>query len=365
MKYPLAFLIPVLMIVDYYLTILGYHLYSKYYSKHIQSEQYELNPILQSDINKRRFLSWRHLTGVLILIGIALFVNLHPVSFDPFYAAMIFGMIITIYCVIIANHINMILTFLYIRKYPEMLSGQATFSYPLVLKMSQYRILPPLFILLPVALFLPSPFVFGGLAGLLILMLIHETWLSRYQRKMSSKATDSEKIPEPSFSVKLIRFLFTIACWFGTVFFILIIITTSLFCRYTWLITIIFAFSFITAIVLSSICLKRYRAVFIFVITLVTFLMIWFIFEPYPPHNKLLDEGSEIVEAIEQYKAEQNQYPQSLDQLNLKGLNWRYGGWTYQPNQDSSDFLLKIGNYDKDYFELYWDTEDTSWYLDD
>lgn len=47
MKHPEVLILPVLMIADYYLTILGSILYSQGYGKHIRFEHYELNPVWQ------------------------------------------------------------------------------------------------------------------------------------------------------------------------------------------------------------------------------------------------------------------------------------------------------------------------------
>ena len=45
MRHPEVLFVPVLMVLDYYLTLYGAHLAEQSYRRHFKTEHYELNPI--------------------------------------------------------------------------------------------------------------------------------------------------------------------------------------------------------------------------------------------------------------------------------------------------------------------------------
>ena len=66
MRHPEVLLAPLLMVADYYLTLLGAHLAEHSYRRHFKTAHYELNPFWQSAMVRRQWINLRHLAGVVL-----------------------------------------------------------------------------------------------------------------------------------------------------------------------------------------------------------------------------------------------------------------------------------------------------------
>jgi hypothetical protein len=69
MRHPEVLFVPVLMVLDYYLTLYGAHLAERSYRRHFKIEHYELNPIWQSAVARRHWINLRHLAVVMLVGG--------------------------------------------------------------------------------------------------------------------------------------------------------------------------------------------------------------------------------------------------------------------------------------------------------
>lgn len=183
MKHPVVLIIPVLMLCDYYLTIIGGILHERGYGRHIKIEQYVLNPIWQSNAKKPKWFNVRHL---ILFIPMSLFliyaseaINV-PSSIEMF----IFGLLVMHFSAIIGRHFSNILIFRHAIKHPEEISGQTQLSHKMVSKISQYQILLALCPFAAIALFVQTPFVLGGFCGILNYFVLHSIWLGMYKRRL-------------------------------------------------------------------------------------------------------------------------------------------------------------------------------------
>ena len=168
-----------LMLADYYLTILGYYLSNKKYREFFAVEHYELNPELQKPIYQRKLFNPRHLLLV-FLTGFLLYLINFITTYC--YYQMVVGAFSVLFTVMLGRHMFNILTFLYVIKNSDLLSGQVTLSYRFSLKISQYLVLPSLLPMLLVCVIFPHPFVFGGILGIAILYFIHIIWLHKAKK---------------------------------------------------------------------------------------------------------------------------------------------------------------------------------------
>ena len=132
MEHPELIGVPVLMLADYLLTILGAKSSARVHGKHFTTPSYELNPLWRKSVDQRRWFNPRHLANLLL--------------------------------------------FRYLNRNPEEISGQVELSPRLVIKMSQvgYLGLVPLFAFL--AVLAPHRYTLGALLGLLTLVLAHFIW---------------------------------------------------------------------------------------------------------------------------------------------------------------------------------------------
>jgi hypothetical protein len=187
MKTPVVLIIPVFMLIDYYLTILGAVLYKRDYGNHVKLPQYELNPIWQKDINRRRFFNTRFLGIVLGVTVISVYISQTATPLLVGSLQFPFGMILAIYAIIIGRHLGNILTFRFVSMNPDSVDGQVRFSQEMSLKVSQYNILAVLFPLVLAATIARNTMVNGALTGVILLGLVHYFWIWRYRRKFNQK----------------------------------------------------------------------------------------------------------------------------------------------------------------------------------
>src|SRR5205085_8911543 len=106
MKLLAVIVLPLIMFCDYYLTLAGKKLRDKVYSAHITSEEYELNPVWQKDINKLKLFNYKHLLAVILITGYFYFASL-LLSDNVFF--LVYGAIFCLYLYIVMRHLQNIL----------------------------------------------------------------------------------------------------------------------------------------------------------------------------------------------------------------------------------------------------------------
>jgi hypothetical protein len=190
MKHPEFLLIPVFMFADYFLTVLAAVQKERKYDLHFRSDHYELNPLWQKDIRRKRWFNPRHtLLAVLssiLIIGAVEFGDLPEVALEGFL-----GFFFVLYGLILGRHVSNLLIFRYMAKKPEEISGQVTMAHALMLRISVHQyitFLPPLVLL---GVFYPRPFVLGGLGGMVALLLIHTKWIILHKKQMKARVKSS------------------------------------------------------------------------------------------------------------------------------------------------------------------------------
>jgi hypothetical protein len=186
MDYLKILAVPVLMLADYYLTIIAAILYDRKYGRHIKSGHYELNPIWQTTVSRRRWFSLPHIVLVTLTTGAMLYWQWKLAAAGPLENALLLfllGYLVVLSLTVISRHLSSILTFLYIERNPESLTGEAVMSQELSLRMSQCQVLTVLLPLIPVGIVHPSPFVLGALTSQVFLLLMHFPWVTEHRRK--------------------------------------------------------------------------------------------------------------------------------------------------------------------------------------
>jgi hypothetical protein len=185
MKYPIVIALPLLMLADYYLTLLGAVLKDKKYSKFVIVEEYELNPIFQKAIKQRKLINIKHLLLTISLSVLMIYLMEFSNASHETISFML-GMLLVMYGVIIGVHIANILFFWYVIKKEGQISGQIHYTYEATLLLSMFR---NLLVLLPLIIIYScekSPFVLGGLCGVIVLEIIHFRFLIMMKKKKAN-----------------------------------------------------------------------------------------------------------------------------------------------------------------------------------
>ena len=174
--------IPVLAILDYQLTLAGAALVERRYRKHFRIPQYELNPLMQTAIRTRKRVSWRHLALVAVITG-GVYAEGLLMGFDSPVFTFLLAFVLGAYATITGRHLANLLTFRFLEKHPEDLSGTVEMSQAYITRLSQYMFLSAIFPLLVAAFFSPTPAVFGVAAGALALYVGHGLWYRRARKQ--------------------------------------------------------------------------------------------------------------------------------------------------------------------------------------
>jgi hypothetical protein len=353
MTYPIAYLLPVLMLLDYYLTLLGFTLYQRYYEKHVEMERYELNPSFQACIKAKKYYSLRHLGFVLLMLAMAIAINYSFKKRDAFIDGIL-GALFTVYSIVIGSHIASILTFRKISKNPESITGHVRMNYLLTLRMSQCRLIIPLMVLVVAVIVSPSPALIGALAGVAGFYLVLGRWHFVHLRKLRTELVTkagSEQLKETRFS-KFLRITFAVVQYTAVGILVLLAITTGFFRGYFILAVILTLVLLPVVFLAATLFFRRRRAFAVLLAAFVEFAAINF-FTLDLTHIRLEAEGDKVVHAINEYNLKNGHFPESLDELDLPQLTRRYGGWLYESSQNGDNFILEIGNYELYRFVLW------------
>src|SRR2546426_6653463 len=140
MKHPQIILLPILMLADYFLTVLGAVKKEKGYSNHFKAQHYELNPIWQESISRKRWLNPRHILLTLVVSG-GLAGILEVGDFPASLADGLFGCLFVFFGTVIGRHLCNILIFRRFAQRPEEISGQVAMAHSLALAISTYQYL--------------------------------------------------------------------------------------------------------------------------------------------------------------------------------------------------------------------------------
>ncbi len=186
MKYPILFCVPVLMVADYFLTVAGAILRERTYSEHFQLKHYEMNPLWQNAIARKKWFNPRHLviTGGVTVVFYYLFE--YAETSIPFMEGLL-ASVLVLYAMINGRHLSNILIFRYLNNHPDQITGHIQMEHRFVLFMSTAQYVTVLIPIAMLAWLLPSPQTIGGLAGILLSFVIHIRWGMKYKKKMKQE----------------------------------------------------------------------------------------------------------------------------------------------------------------------------------
>lgn len=195
MEYFEIFVVPFLMLIDYFLTIYSNKLRFKGYSKHFVLNNYELNPIWVKDVNNSKLLNIKHLSLV-FLACVFLFYLYHTEKGSNFYK-LIYGAVLMNFILVNSRHISNILIFRFIQNNPDEIKGQIKISERYTYTISAIQYLSCAIVVVPLALISSSFYVYGGLIGCLFLTAIQILWFRKLKKKREKMSNQgSQRTPD-------------------------------------------------------------------------------------------------------------------------------------------------------------------------
>jgi hypothetical protein len=187
MKNPEIIILPILMFMDYFLTVYGAIQKESKYDEHFKTQHYELNPILQNQIAEKRWFNPRHIFMVLA-ITVALAALTEFAGLPDSFIQGVLGCLFVFFGMIIGRHLSNIMIFRYIADNSNSISGQITMAHSMSLSISMYQYIVAVIPMIFVALFTPAPFVLGGLVGAVCIFVVHAKWIFQHKRQSQSSS---------------------------------------------------------------------------------------------------------------------------------------------------------------------------------
>jgi len=172
------------MLSDYLLTVLGAVQKERGYSNHFKTQHYELNPVWQESVRRKKWLNPRHI-GLTLLVSCVLAGILEVGNFPAPLADGLFGCLFVFFGMLIGRHLCNILIFRRFAQHPEEISGQVAMAHSLALATSTYQYLVVAVPVAIIAIFSPTPFTLG-LTGSILIFLVHSIWILRNKKKTSN-----------------------------------------------------------------------------------------------------------------------------------------------------------------------------------
>lgn len=184
MNRPFLLAIPILMLTDYGLTIVSARLREQRYAEHFRIAHFELNPIWQRAVaKKRRFNSVHLLIVAVITAGIVWLDHVVPPYWTGF--DVLVGVLFVVLGTVVGRHVSNLAIFAWVRRDAGAIDGTVTLSHAFVLWLSASQLAMVLLPLGLLAAFKPLPLILGAALGALLLFCLHGLWLlvHRYRRR--------------------------------------------------------------------------------------------------------------------------------------------------------------------------------------
>jgi hypothetical protein len=182
----LVVITPILMLADYFLTLIG----KRYRDKitYISSDTYELNPEFRKAIDNELKINPRHLIYVVVFTFIAFMVykSGNETSIEGFT-----GFIVTLFSVVNARHIGNILLYRYSLKNPDQVKGTLYTSHEYNLKNSLFQVIGLSTVFLVFVLIKPSPFLIGAFISQLVFIIQHIAWIYTHKEQEQLRLNES------------------------------------------------------------------------------------------------------------------------------------------------------------------------------
>ena len=186
MKHPEILLIPLLLLVDHYLTLTASALDEKRYGKHFIHETNELNPLWQKSVADKKWFNPLHLLGVAAFTLYLVWIDVNA-TFSEYKIQLVMGFLFIIMGIAVGRSISSILTSLYVIRKPDEINGAVHMKHSFTLAESLHNLIALLILFVMVFSFVQAPFVLGGVLAIIILILMHPVWWLLHKRKAAKQ----------------------------------------------------------------------------------------------------------------------------------------------------------------------------------
>lgn len=181
MNHPELIAVPILMLADYALTILGARSSAIVYRNHFTMPSYELNPRWRKSVDQIQWFNFRHIS-IVVLVTVLLVLLDHTELLPHSTFQLALGMLFGAFGSVCGRHLTNLMLFRYLNRHPHEISGQIQLSLKLTLKISQFTYLGLIPLCVIVVTLVPGSYTLGALLGILALVFVHFVWERRATR---------------------------------------------------------------------------------------------------------------------------------------------------------------------------------------
>jgi hypothetical protein len=198
----------------------------KTFARYFKINHYELNPVWQKDISEKKWFNPRHIILTCFVSG-SLYIFLEKLGLNFLLAKFILGMILITFGMVVGRHITNLLTFWFLNKNPDEISGEIKMSHRYLLNNSLFQIITVAIPVMIGAIYSQSAFVAGGALGLLLFIITHLIWIRIEREKASSNNSSSESTKPKSLARRLKSYLVFALAYLALVFLLTLILLFS------------------------------------------------------------------------------------------------------------------------------------------
>lgn len=178
------------MFADYFLTVTGAIWKERKYDEHFKAPFYELNPALQKSVSAKKWWNAKHVLMTAVLTAVLLWM-VEFAGLPEFFVRGFLAAIIVFFGALLGRHVYNLLMFARMRREPSEISGQVTMAHSLVTVLALYQCFMVLIPLVLLALLSPAPSTVGGVAGLVLLSVVHLDWIRKYRKEGAKGGADT------------------------------------------------------------------------------------------------------------------------------------------------------------------------------
>lgn len=175
------------MLLDYALTIASVRLRERDYAEHFQIAHFELNPVWQRAVIKKRWFNPVHLVIVAATTVGIIWLDYAAPPYWPGFDVFV-GALFVVLGTVVGRHLSNLAIFAWVRRDAGAIEGTVTLSHVFVLWLSAVQLAMVLIPLVLLAWVRPQPLLIGAIAGAFVLFCVHGLWLLLHLRRQRRAA---------------------------------------------------------------------------------------------------------------------------------------------------------------------------------
>lgn len=190
LRHPEILVVPALMQLDHFLTVLAARERRKKLAEHERIADYELNPVFRKSVRELRWFDALHLWMTVVFTAVMCVIS----EIDPVVLQFFLGAAFGYFGPVIGVHLSNLRIYRYVRLHPEEIAGNLELATTANIAIAQSTMLKVLVPLLLLSVFSRDVYVIGAACGLLRTIWLKHVWY-RESESMGGNLLESSHRP--------------------------------------------------------------------------------------------------------------------------------------------------------------------------